>query len=268
MVAPTEIIPDPEPTQEADPAAAAGSRSRVQDRINQLTAGRTRAEQEAAQTAAINADMTSQIVNLQAEVAALRTGSQPDTTQQDLADFFSGGSTVKGKREAPSPEALQNFITSAVGNALKPHIEQSQAAQVEAALHQAQSQSYLQALETLPDLENQNSDAQKLYQAIASAQPELCAIASAPIMIAEMVKGILSDAGVTPPTAERKAAISTPTPTTDLSARLGNVLETGKDVSKEVLDAFAEKGKSEGLDGDEMQTMLGIELGLATVTKE
>ncbi len=264
---PTQI-PDPEPTQDPADPAAAGSRSRVQDRINQLTSRATRAQQEADQTSAINADMVTQITNLQAEVAALRTGSQPDTTQQDLADFFSGGSTVKGKREAPSPEALQSFITSAVGNALKPHIEQSQAAQAEQALVAAQTQSFASAMEFLPDLENPNSDAQKLYTAIAQAQPELCAIASAPIMIANMVKGILADVGVTPPTAETKAAISTPAPTTDLSARLGNVLETGKDVSKEVLDAFAEKGKTEGLDGDEMQTMLGIELGLAKVTKE
>jgi hypothetical protein len=267
LVEPTQI-PDPEPTAEPGEAAAPGSRSRVQDRINQLTAGRTRAEQEAAQVSAVNADMTQQIVNLQQEVAALRTGPQPDTTQQDLAEFFGGGSTVKGKREAPSPEALQNFITSAVGNALKPHIEQSQAAQAEAALKTAQQNSFVNAMGFLPDLENPNSDAQKLYTAIANAQPELCAIASAPEMIANMVKGILSDVGVTPPTEEKKAAISTPAPTTDLSARLGPVLETGKDVSKDVLDAFADKGKTEGLDGDEMQTMLGIELGLAKVTKE
>lgn len=164
------------------------------------------------------------------------------------------------------------MIEQAVGRALQPLVEREQARAQEESLRMQQVQSFNEATEFLPNLAEPGSVEQRLFDEILAAQPELQKLPSAPVLVGNMIAGILGS-GATPhvPTEDRKRAASPPTPGFDLSRRLNDVDSSDgkKQASRNqaAIDELTQKGNRGGLQPDELQTLIGLKMGRANIAE-
>lgn len=258
-------------TDPVEPKDEGGEPSKVQQRINQLTKGKS---QEAARADAAETQVTqlsNQLVNLQATVDKISTQAAP--TPQPATDPLS--QLLGGNQAAPtSPAPAQNnvdiagLIKNAVNEAMSPMMEERQQDHLAQQLQAAQTVSYQETAAMLcPQALEPGSEAQLTFDAIFKANSSLQSDPNGPGLALAAVAGILGTQGTTQKTQDaRKQAASTPLPNHSPLARINDLPSspTNKDAQK----ALAQKGATEGLDGDGMAALVGLALGRAKVSEE
>ncbi len=273
---------DPSTVQNAEttPEPQDDGVSRVQKRINQLTARNTESQNLAAtekaradHLAGQNSELLRQIQNHQpttprpAQAPALGAPNDP------LRDFLGVPQQVpQEKPDQPAPpQDIEAIIAATVQQAIAPFVQLEQNRAQETQLHTQQTASFDEALQFLPNLANAGSLEQQLFDTVLTSHPELRQLPAAPLLVANMVSGLLS-AGGTPqvPQETRKVAASPPTPTAgtfDLSSRLADVAGPGDQAqkNKDLRGALVQKGTAvrhggdgTGLTNDEMEAYIGV----------
>lgn len=253
---------NPEPQEGSDGSEA------VQKRISQLTRARRDAERGRDAAVAERNVLMEQVQSLSAKIDQLaRPAPAPTPAQPDPVAALLG----KESRPAPAPAALQppdiaSMVRSAVQEAMGPLIQEQREAVIQQRLFATQQENFHAATEFLPELLIEGSQQEKLFNQIFEASPELQGMPASPLLVANAVAGILGNSRSPKQEDARKQAASPPLPSNPLQ-RL-RTLPNAKTKEADVVRAFQEKAASEGLEKDELMTLVGLKLGRARLVEE
>jgi hypothetical protein len=232
-----------------------GDKNTVQQRIDKLTKQRRDAERQLNDALAQNQELSDRLSNLEALVNTSPTRvpqADPASRQTPYQDPL-----------APTPQAPQanpNDLGHLVRDILQKELAPLTTMVQQSAKVNKQQRAFNAAANDFPDLTDPKSEAFQTFQQLWEGRPDLQELDDGPAIVAQLTRGILSDARISSRKTEEKkiaAEAITPSHATRLS------VPDDYDKAVELKQKLADKGKTQGLQEDEMLDLIQLSLGTA-----
>jgi hypothetical protein len=260
---------------EGEPAGSAPAEGGDLDaRLGALIQQQTEGNALVGQVTKANEQLNERLSSLEQAITGLASQppAAPAAPSAPEKDLF-GNPAQPAKPIAPLPTGpaldmgqLHKMIESTVANAISPVTTKLQVDAQADALRAQQSAFYAQAAASMPALRDGGSPESALFDKIYKGQPELANLPQAPLLIAEMVRGLSVEANQKQAQrVERKGRAAVVNPGSSLNrVGLGAISDTEQ--AGEYIDALREKGEQKGWDSRDMQDY--TELTIAKVLGE
>ncbi|MCI0354827.1 MAG: hypothetical protein L0099_07300 [Acidobacteria bacterium] len=232
----------------------------MQDRINQITRQRHDAERRAEELSGANSALSEKIQALTSQLTQLtRTAPEAAASSAEKFDSLFDGTPATPARTASSGD-LSSLVKEAVAQALAPLVKDNAERLARQDMVSRQLESFDQAAVAMPELNERTSQERVLFEQIWSKRSDLHAIEDAPILVAEMVRGLLADARRDAALGESRkiaANINVPTP-----GRVATLLSSNSEGQKasQAVKALAEQGRTDGWTRDDMAAYIAARM--------
>jgi hypothetical protein len=222
--------------------------SPVEDRIAAIVGQRNQAQGQVTNLQTENATLAQKVASLEAritDIQSARTTEPPAGNIDHLLASDAGAPTGRRPSQSTGGQDIAALVEAAVSKAVKPINDRFDKAEDNASLKTKQNASFAQAVELVPDLMDKGSDVAKTAERIWAGRPDLAQLADAPLVIAQIAKGIIADARKADKvTVDRKKQAAVQSPRSPTPRSLGpdshQELQTaGEEVTERVMQKSA-----------------------------
>lgn len=238
----------------------------VQNRLNQVLAQVADRDQAVGEFSQQVAATNERIARIEAAIQQIAAGVQAPSQPKAETTLSSLLKPAQQSAQSIPQTDIASMIRAAVEDAVKPLAQKDAARDAQQALLRQQEQSFAKAAKILPGLKNEDSKESALFDRIIDSRKDLSSLPDAPLLVATMVQGLLSEAGKqAKDTTKVKQALTHPSPGAVTSkVRSPSDIEEVREMHQKLL----EKGRDSGLSNvGELANLIRSQLTLQ-VSKE